>query len=80
MLCPHCQADNREGQRFCGGCGHALPVACVACGFGNNLHARFCGGCGTALAGEAAAPAAATAPADRRPVSVMYVDLSATPP
>ena len=75
MLCPHCQTDNREGRRFCGSCGHALPVACVVCGFGNELQARFCGGCGTALAGEAAAPAAATAPADRRPVSVMYVDL-----
>ncbi len=74
MQCPHCKADNREGRRFCGGCGRALPVVCVACGFTNDLQARFCGGCGAALSGEA--QAVAVAPADRRPVSVMYVDLS----
>lgn len=27
MECPRCQAENREGQSFCGGCGHALAGA-----------------------------------------------------
>ena len=76
MKCPHCQADNREGRRFCSGCGKALPAACANCGFGNEPEARFCGGCGAALASGAAAQAGSATSGDRRPVSVMYADLS----
>jgi hypothetical protein len=76
MTCPHCQSDNREGRRFCAACGQALPAVGANCGFGNEPQARFCGGCGAALAGGAPAPAAAVTAGDRRPVRVMYADLS----
>lgn len=77
MQCPHCRTDNREGRRFCGACGQALPAACAGCGFVNEPTARFCGGCGTAVAAPAAvATAPSAAVADRRPVTVMFADLS----
>ena len=79
MLCPHCQIENREGRRFCAGCGKALPALCGACGFLNEVGEKFCGGCGLDLAakadGEARRPAA-EAQGDRRPVTVMFADLS----
>src|SRR6266540_1121822 len=50
MKCPRCQADNREGRRFCAECGAALNLACSSCGFSNEPSEKFCGGCGQALA------------------------------
>ena len=86
MLCPHCQTENREGRRFCAGCGGPLPAPCGACGFMNQADEKFCGGCGRPLA-ESAAPKAAPvaktqapkpqdAAGDRRPVTVMFADLT----
>ena len=87
MNCAECGSANREGRRFCGGCGAALAAACEACGFVNEAAEKFCGGCGTALApGPAAAlPAtiartrgrepAAQGEAERRQLTVMFCDL-----
>ncbi len=50
MQCPQCQAENREGRRFCAECGGPLAVACPECGFSNEPDEKFCGGCGAALA------------------------------
>jgi class 3 adenylate cyclase/tetratricopeptide (TPR) repeat protein len=50
VICPSCRAENRDGRRFCGECGAALPVSCAACGFPNEPGAKFCGGCGQSLA------------------------------
>jgi class 3 adenylate cyclase/tetratricopeptide (TPR) repeat protein len=58
MQCPSCRADNRDGRRFCGSCGAALPALCPACGFANEPDDRFCGGCGRALASGPAPPPA----------------------
>ncbi len=55
MKCPRCQAENREGRRFCAECGASLAVACSSCGFSNEPGEKFCGGCGQALE-VAAAP------------------------
>src|SRR5207244_2478283 len=52
MDCPRCHAANRQGRRFCGGCGAPLLVECPACRFGNEAEERFCGGCGAALERE----------------------------
>jgi class 3 adenylate cyclase/predicted ATPase len=80
MRCPSCQAENREGRRFCAGCGAALALACPDCGFANEPDEKFCGGCGAALASTgtpAAAEAAqvASPEAERRQLTVMFCDL-----
>jgi class 3 adenylate cyclase/tetratricopeptide (TPR) repeat protein len=56
MQCPRCQAQNREGRRFCGECGLSFASACPSCGFLNEGNEKFCGGCGKARA-TAATPA-----------------------
>jgi len=50
MQCPQCQAENREGRRFCAECGASLNLACPSCGFSNEPGEKFCGGCGQPLA------------------------------
>ena len=50
MRCPKCQAENREGRRFCAECGASLNLACPSCGFSNEAGEKFCGGCGQPLA------------------------------
>src|SRR5438132_12332941 len=58
MQCPRCQAENREGRRFCGECGLSFASTCPSCGFLNEGSEKFCGGCGGSLssAPTAAAP------------------------
>ena len=50
MRCPKCQAENREGRRFCAECGGSLAFVCPSCGFSNEPNEKFCGGCGQPLA------------------------------
>ena len=57
MQCPHCQAENRTGRRFCAECGAPLALLCSACGFSNEPGEKFCGGCGTPLITALQAPA-----------------------
>jgi class 3 adenylate cyclase/tetratricopeptide (TPR) repeat protein len=90
MICLYCGVDSREGRRFCAACGKRLPAACAQCGFLNEPEERFCGGCGAAVDGEATrappvpsarsaetpATPATIASADRRPVCVLFVDLT----
>jgi class 3 adenylate cyclase/tetratricopeptide (TPR) repeat protein len=57
MQCPRCQAENRDGRRFCGECGAALVVVCSACAFANEGGEKFCGGCGAPLGTSSAASA-----------------------
>ncbi len=83
MVCPACQAENREGSKFCEECGTALSLRCPSCGAGHRAGQKFCNECGTALAGASAAgriasPAPAGKPApvsERRLVSVLFADL-----
>lgn len=46
MNCAHCERPNRDGRRFCGGCGTSLTYPCMECEFVNEASDRFCGGCG----------------------------------
>jgi class 3 adenylate cyclase/predicted ATPase len=74
MRCPRCHAENREGRRFCGGCGLSLAGVCPSCGFGNEPHEQFCGGCGERLS-MATTPAGGPAGGERRQLTVMFCDL-----
>ena len=85
MICASCGTQNEAGRRFCDECGAGLAAACPTCGEANRPSAKFCGNCGTVLTGDAnaAAPAAPvgrtsygpTTAAERRFVSVLFVDL-----
>jgi hypothetical protein len=46
MKCPKCQFENREGAKFCNGCGNKLEIACANCGNVNQPGSRFCDECG----------------------------------
>lgn len=80
MRCTACDADNKPGRQFCAACGAGLARACPRCGFANDPGDNFCGGCGRSLAMSASltapSPTASTEIAERRPVSVMFVDLA----
>jgi class 3 adenylate cyclase len=56
MRCSSCGSENRDGRKFCAGCGATLSLACAACGASNQPGERFCGECGKPLL-EAAKPA-----------------------
>ena len=84
MICGRCGTANVAGRRFCLECGSPLAAGCSTCGAANEPAAKFCGTCGTRLgeAAEAGSPgtaraavAAASPAAERRMVSVMFVDL-----
>src|SRR3954469_1826333 len=62
MQCSRCQAENREGRRFCGECGAALALTCPACGFSNDCGEKYCGGRGPPLAARRAPAAPPPAP------------------
>src|SRR5215472_16962632 len=55
MRCKKCEADNRQGARFCDKCGAKLSPLCPSCGVENRPDARFCDSCGSALTATVAA-------------------------
>jgi class 3 adenylate cyclase len=46
MNCPKCDFDNREGVKFCEGCGAKLELVCPECRATVPPDRRFCGECG----------------------------------
>src|SRR5687768_14273075 len=80
MRCPACDHENPEVARYCAACGGHLTATCPHCNAPVGLGARFCISCGRPI--EDAGPAQsdlerddATGPAERRRVSVLFVDL-----
>ena len=71
MLCPTCEAENRDDARFCRACGARLALACPSCGAAREPGQEFCDQCGVALA----VPAAADPEPELRVASVLFVDL-----
>src|SRR5213596_2548785 len=67
LLCVSCGGENREGARFCSGCGEELGLACPSCGSKLSTTAAFCDSCGASLA--SAKRAATTPPAPSLPSS-----------
>lgn len=72
--CPSCGVDNREGARFCIGCGAPLVSRCGSCGSELPAEARFCDGCGAPVTAQPreAEPVAAA----RKVVTVLFADMS----
>ncbi|MBI5015213.1 MAG: AAA family ATPase [Deltaproteobacteria bacterium] len=54
MNCVRCQHDNRDGARFCKGCGARLEASCPACGKEVAPAGRFCDECGHDLRSKSA--------------------------
>ena len=50
MKCPRCEAENREGARFCRECGALFAAVCSNCGGKVEAGSKFCDNCGTPLA------------------------------
>jgi class 3 adenylate cyclase/tetratricopeptide (TPR) repeat protein len=81
-VCASCGRENREGRKFCVGCGRPLAVelTCPACGARYEPDERFCGDCGALLADIPAPEPVAVASsepaiAERRLVTVLFADL-----
>src|SRR5712691_4079861 len=66
MTCPRCQAQNRDGVRFCEHCGASFAETCPKCAAVIAPGAAFCGACGVAFnaapADRFASPGAYTPP------------------
>ena len=50
MICPNCQAENKEGAKFCNECGTPLALSCPRCGASHRAGQKFCDECGLSLA------------------------------
>ena len=75
MTCTNCGTENKPGRKFCASCGAALSTACPVCGAANDPTDRFCGECGTPLTPSAPPDERAAPVAERRLVSVLFMDL-----
>ena len=75
MTCTNCGTENKPGRKFCASCGAALSTTCPACGAANDPTDRFCGECGTPLTPGAPPEERAAPVAERRLVSVLFMDL-----
>jgi membrane protease subunit (stomatin/prohibitin family) len=47
VACPSCQAQVREGAKFCDSCGSPMQVQCASCQAALRPGAKFCDSCGT---------------------------------
>ena len=78
MRCSNCGAENPNEGKFCNECGASLLRTCAACATPNAPTARYCSECGAVLV-EDVTPverrAAGAVVAERRVVSVLFVDL-----
>ena len=82
MRCPACDHENPDAARFCASCGSPLSAAtrCPTCHAPITPGSRYCTSCGGPISAGAAADEerhseGAAARAERRRVSVMFVDL-----
>ncbi|MBI4574333.1 MAG: tetratricopeptide repeat protein [candidate division NC10 bacterium] len=81
MKCASCEFEAPSDFIFCPRCGSKLPAVCPTCGSVCPSDFGFCPRCGTRLAAVPAGQSAGTAErgveeADRRPVTVLFADLS----
>src|SRR4051794_4703631 len=75
VTCSTCGTDNERGRKFCKECAAPLALVCPGCGAGNAPDAKFCGECAERLVAPSAVATARAPVAERRVVSVLFVDL-----
>ncbi len=82
MNCPRCAFANSPQARFCGSCGSRLSPACPNCGAELAGDLRFCTACGEPVASTLSPTSSSTAApsAERRQVSVLFLDLEGFTP
>src|SRR4029453_15179368 len=83
ITCPGCDTEAAPGFAFCPGCGRRRPSPWAACGFACEPDFAFCPRCGAARGPNTPVtpappqkPADPSREADRRPVTVLFADLS----
>src|SRR5215831_5931028 len=70
MNCNECGKANREGARFCDGCGRPLAPRCPVCGSESRPEAQFCDACGASLVAPTPEDGGA-----RKVVTIVFADL-----
>jgi hypothetical protein len=92
MRCASCGHENREGRKFCTGCGANLVMACPACGTASEPGQSFCAECGaeigmSGLGGRVSGPSNTQHPTpdthpqgERRQLTVLFCDLVGSTP
>ncbi len=81
LHCLECDCENLPGNRFCIGCGAALPApACPRCDTSLPEGARFCSHCGHAVASTPPGVPAIGVLGERRQLSVMFCDIIGSTP
>jgi class 3 adenylate cyclase len=81
MRCTKCEAENREGRKFCAKCGSPLARRCPQCGASNEPAEDFCGDCGATVATQssvAQSPTAAVVPGSDIRITPERADASST--
>jgi predicted ATPase/class 3 adenylate cyclase len=78
MRCPRCQAENRQGARFCRECGATFGAVCPSCGASLETGSKFCDDCGAPL--TATAPPPPAAPPAARPAPSRFASPEAYTP
>lgn len=75
LSCPRCGEANPRDFAYCGRCGGRLEQTCPSCARAAAIDVKFCGNCGASLS----TPAAAAVEGDeRKVVTVLYADLTAS--
>jgi class 3 adenylate cyclase/tetratricopeptide (TPR) repeat protein len=75
LSCPRCGEENPRDFGYCGRCGVRLEQTCPSCGRSASIDVRFCGKCGAALAAIATEAGEVE---ERKVVTVLYADLTAS--
>ncbi len=54
VICPYCDEENDEGDKYCSDCGKSLSkvIVCSACKTENSYKKKYCKECGASLSGE----------------------------
>jgi class 3 adenylate cyclase/tetratricopeptide (TPR) repeat protein len=76
MKCPKCQLENREGAKFCKGCGNVLELACPKCGSIVSPDSRFCDECGHSLEIAEKERTMSEPEGERKYITVLFSDLT----